>query len=89
MSLQQIRRNPKMKRMNQLPIGQLYIFTNQLENISEINTRDKIEEYMKEIIYEIIEKVENTNTFEYIHKHEAISTKSKNIFKKIIKKWFK
>ncbi len=91
MSLHQIKkyRNQKMRRMNQLPIGQLYIVPNEIENISEINRRDKVEEFIKEIIYEWIDKVENTHTFVYIHKNEAIITKPKNIFKKIIKKLFK
>ncbi len=79
MSLTQIKRNPKIRRMNQIPIYY------ELENISIINRKEEIKDMVQSILYDMIDLIETNHNFECVQYPDI--PKKKNIFKRILKKW--
>ena len=82
MSLIQIKRNPKIRRMNQIPIYNILQSNTRLENISEINKKDEIIKIVQSILYDMIDFIETNHNFVYIQSKDI--PKKKNIFKRII-----
>lgn len=81
MSLTQIKRNVKIRRMNQIPIYNLYI-TNVIENISEINKKDETIQIVQSIVYDMIDLIETNHNFVCIQSKDI--PKKKNIFKQLL-----
>jgi hypothetical protein len=84
MSLTQIKRNPLIRRMNQIPIHALY--PEKLEDICVLLRNEETKEIVKSILYDMIDLIETNHNFEYVN-HEEIP-KKKNIFKRLLKKLF-
>ncbi len=78
MSLTQIKRNPKIRRMNQIPIYNIL----ELENISIINRQEEIKEMVQSILYDMIDLIETNHNFEYVQFVEQ--PKKKNVFKRFM-----
>jgi hypothetical protein len=85
MSLTQIKRNPLIRRMNQIPVYKLYP-SERVEDICDLIRKEETIEIIKSILYDMIDLIETNHNFEYVN-HEEIP-KKKNIFKRFLKKLF-
>lgn len=83
MSLIQIKRNLKTRRMNQIPIYNICHLHSEttIEDISEIIKKQEITEIVQSVLHDMIDLIETNHNFEYVHLMKE--PKKKNIFKKI------